>query len=135
MDYINKKTPKPSHNESSTPANTSFINTEIQMANSTYHMTSKVSLIKYLHWCLFIPPKTPLIKSIWNNQLPMYQGLTDQATENHLPDSGPATDKGHTKHTRQGIFPTQPQKKTINYTKEYEANINPPQITDENNHF
>ena len=75
---------EPSHSASYTLGDTSFINNIIQMANNAYNIKSKGRLIKYLHQCLFRPPKTSLIKYLQNNQLPTWSGLTDQAVEKHL---------------------------------------------------
>jgi hypothetical protein len=63
------------------------------VANNAYTMTSKESLIKYLHQCLFSPPKRTLIKAIQNNQFTTWPGLTAKAVQQYLPDSLPATDK------------------------------------------
>ena len=93
MYSTDEKTQKSSHNAYSTPADTSFIYMEIQMCNNAYHMTSKDSLVKYPHKCLFSPPKTTLIKAIQKNKLPTWTVLTSQAVENYLPDSAPSTDK------------------------------------------
>jgi hypothetical protein len=73
------------------------------VATNAYTMTSKESLIKYLHQCLFSPPKRTLIKAIQNNQFTTWPGLTANAVQQYLPDSSPATDKGHMKRQKQGI--------------------------------
>ena len=56
------------------------------------------------------PPKATLLKAIKNNQLATWPGLTYEAVEKYLPDSCPATDKGHIKRQRKGIRST---KKTV----------------------
>ena len=69
-------------------------------------MTSKEELIRYLHQCLFCPPKQTLLKAIKNNQLATWTGLTTEAVQKCLPDSCPATDKGHMKRQQKGIIST-----------------------------
>ena len=66
-------------------------------------MTSKASLIRYLHQYLFCPPKSTLLKAIKNNQLTTWPGLKTKAVEKYLPDHAPATDKGHMQRQRKGI--------------------------------
>ena len=44
--------------------------------HNAYTMLYKESLIKYLHQCLFCPPKQTLIAAIKNNQLTTWPGLT-----------------------------------------------------------
>ena len=80
--------------------------TKEHMAENAYAMTSKESLIRYLHQCLFSPTKKTLVKAIENNQLTTWPGLTSDAVRKHLPDSSPATDKGHMKRQRKGIRST-----------------------------
>ena len=62
---------------------------------NVYQMSSKEEVIKFLHQCLFCPPNSTLLKSIRNNQLAIWPGLTAEAVEKYLPESCPATDKGH----------------------------------------
>ena len=69
-------------------------------------MTSKESLIRYLHQCLFSPTKKTLVKAIENNQLTAWPGLTADAVRKHIPESAPATDKGHMKRQCKGIRST-----------------------------
>ena len=80
-------------------------NLELHEANSAYSLTTKSDLIKYLHQCLYSPPKIMLVKAITNNQLTMWPGLTNHAREKYLEDA-PATDKGHMQILRQGIRST-----------------------------
>ena len=47
-------------------------------------MTSTGALVKYLHQCLFSPPKRTLIKVIKNNQLATWPGLTARAEGDSL---------------------------------------------------
>ena len=54
----------------------------------------------------FFPPKLTLLKAIKNNQLATWPGLTTEAVQKYLPDSCPATDKGHMKSQRKGIIST-----------------------------
>ena len=58
---------------------------EEEYAENAYQMTSKAAIIKYLHQCLFCPPKNTLIKVIKNNQLTTWPGLTAEAVEKYLP--------------------------------------------------
>ena len=44
-------------------------------------MTSKEELIRYLHQCLFCPPKSTILKAIKNNQLATWPGLTAEAVQ------------------------------------------------------
>ena len=90
--------------------------TKEHMAENAYSMTSKESLINYLHQCLFSPTKKALVKSIENNQLTTWPGLTSDAVRKHPPDSSPATDKGHMKKPTQrnpvyDEYPTNQNKK------------------------
>ena len=78
-------------------------------------MTSKEEIIRYLHQCLFCPPKSTLLKAIKNNQLATWPGLTTESVKKYRPDSFPATDKGHMKRQRKGIRST---KDKINNTAE-----------------
>ena len=75
-------------------------------ANNVYQMTSKEEVIKFLHQCLFCPTKSTLLKAIMNNQLTTWPGLTAEAVEKYLPESCPATDKGHMKIQQKGIRST-----------------------------
>jgi hypothetical protein len=76
-----------------------------QMANNVYQMTLKEALVRFLHQCLFLPPKQTLIKALDNGQLPTWP-LTKEAVVKHLPDHSPATDKGSMKRQRQGLRST-----------------------------
>ena len=76
------------------------------MAENVYTITSKESLIRYLHQCLFIPTKKTLVKAIKNNQLTTWSGLTADAVHKHLPYAALATYKGHIKRQRKGIRST-----------------------------
>ena len=71
-----------------------------QYALNAYEMTSKASLIQYLHQAAFSPPKATLLKALHNNQFVMWPGLTVKAVQKYLPESSPATDKGHMKWTK-----------------------------------
>ena len=50
--------------------------THKQYAHNAYAMTSKASLIQYLHQAAFSPPKATLLKSVNNNQFVTWPGLT-----------------------------------------------------------
>ena len=79
----------------------------MESANNVYQMTSKEALVKFLHQCLFSPPKLTLLKALENNQLPTWP-LTKSAVAKYLPDHSPATDKGSMRRQRQGIRSTKP---------------------------
>ena len=81
-------------------------NLAMHQANNAYTMSCKESLIKYLHQCLFCPPKTTLIAAIKNNQLTTWPGLTAKAVEKYLPNYAPAKNKGHMKRHEKGIQST-----------------------------
>ena len=83
-------------------------NTDNHTSNNAYQMTSKEELIRYLHQCLFCPPKSTLLKAT-------LRGLSTEAVQKYLPDSCPATDKGHMKRQQKGIKST---KDKINNTLE-----------------
>ncbi|KAL7544532.1 hypothetical protein ACHAWF_007912, partial [Thalassiosira exigua] len=51
-----------------------------ETANNVYQMTSKESLVRFLHQCLFSPPKQTLIKALENGQLPTWP-LTKEAVK------------------------------------------------------
>ena len=70
--------------------------THKQYAHNAYEMISKASLIQYLHQVAFSPPKATILKSLHNNQFVTWPGLTVKAVNKYLPESSPATDKGHT---------------------------------------
>ena len=80
------------------PVHTSTSGT--QYADNAYQITSKGDLTRYLHRCLFYPPKQTLIKDIQNNQLTTWPGLTTTVVDKYLPDSSPATDKVYMKRHR-----------------------------------
>ena len=69
--------------------------THKQYANNTYAMTSKASLVQYLHQAAFSPPKATLLKALHNNQIVTWPVLTVKAVKKYLPESAPATDEGH----------------------------------------
>ena len=75
-------------------------------ANNAYQITSKEEPIRYLHQCLFCPPKLTLLKAIKNHQLATWPGLTTEAVQKYLPESCPATDKGNMKIQIKGIGST-----------------------------
>ena len=63
----------------------------IQKHTSTnmYQISSREEIIKYLHQCLFCPPKSTLLKAIKNNQLAMWPGLTAEAVKKILANNMP----------------------------------------------
>ena len=89
-------------------------------------MTSKASLIQYLHQASFSPPKATLFKALHNNQFATWSGLTVKAVQKYLPDSSPATDKGHMKQQEQGIRSTKNKIMTALETIETARDMNPP---------
>ena len=72
-------------------------------------MTSKQALIKYLHQCLFSPPKTTLVHALEQNYFPTWPGFTATAVKRYLPEAAPATDKGHMRRQRKGLQSTTKQ--------------------------
>ena len=98
-------------------------------------MTSKESLIKFLHQSLFSPPKSTLIKALDNNQFPTWPGFTSAAVKKYLPESSPATDKGHMKRHKQGIRSTKPKLQANLERIETERDINPPRVQEKDNHL
>ena len=89
-------------------------------------MLSKEGLIKYLHQCLFCPPKATLLKATKNNQLSTWPGLTAEAVEKHLPESCPTTDKGPKKRQSKGIRSTKEKAMAALYAIELDKYMNPP---------
>ena len=71
--------------------------THKQYAHNAYAMASKASLVQYLHQSEFSPPKATILKAVHNNKFLTWPGLTVKAVKKYLPDSSPATDKGHMK--------------------------------------
>ena len=101
--------------------------TDNHTANNAYQMTSKEELIRYLHQCLFCPPKSTLLKEIKNYQLSIWPGLTEESVQKYLPDSCPATDKGHTKRQKKGIRSTKEKVKDTLEKIETARSMNPPE--------
>ena len=66
-------------------------------------MTSKASLNQYLHQATFSPPKATFLKALQNNQFVTWPGLTVKAVQKYLPESSPATDKGHMKRQKKAL--------------------------------
>ena len=95
-----------------------------------FHWPLTEELIQYLHQCLFCPPKRTLIKAIKNQQLLSWPGLTVSAVEKYLPDSCPATDKGHMKRQQQGIRSTKDKVNREIERIETERCMHPPQETE-----
>ena len=89
-------------------------------------MTSKASLNKYLHQAAFSPPKATLLKALRNNQFATWPGLKAKAVQKYLPDSSPATDKGHMKQQKQGFRSTKNKIMTALETIENMQDMNPP---------
>ena len=89
-------------------------------------MTSNASLIQYLHQAAFSPPKATLLKALHNYQFAMWPGLTAKAIQKYLPDSSPATDKGHMKRQKKGIRSTKKKIMMALETIETARDMNPP---------
>ena len=94
-------------------------------ANNAYAITSKKTLNKFLHQCLFIPPKTIFIKSCENNQFLTWPGLKADAFKKNFPDHTPFTDKGHMKRQNQVLWSTKEKVKEALDTVETNRDINP----------
>jgi len=104
-------------------------------ANSAYDMTSKGALIKYLHQCLFSPPKLTLLRAIENNRFPTWPGLAADAVKKYLPEKLPATDRGHMKRQRKGMRSTKERIKEALDDSEEKKDINPPATVEKQNHM
>jgi hypothetical protein len=97
-----------------------------EAAHNIHAITSKEFLVKFLHQCLFSPPKRTLLKALENNQFPIWPRFMATAVRKYLPESSPATDKGHMKRQRQGIQSTKVKvSKELNRIK-YDRCMNPP---------
>ena len=77
-----------------------------EQANNAYATTTKADLIQYLHQAAFSPVKKTWMNAIENGQFATWPGLTKEAVRKYLPESSPATDKGHMKRQRKNIRPT-----------------------------
>ena len=115
------------------PVHTSTSGT--QYADNAYQITSKGDLTRYLHRCLFYPPKQTLIKDIQNNQLTTWPGLTTTVVDKYLPDSSPATDKVYMKRQRKGLRTTQDTLKEKLEVIDMERDIHPPVEREKINHI
>ena len=101
-------------------------------------MTSKQALIKYLHQCLFSPPKTTLIHALKQNYFPTWPGFTAATVKRYLPDAVPATHKGHMRRQRKGLRSTSetpPQPTTETTTTETFQDFHLPVEKEANNQF
>ena len=116
--------------------------TKNHMAANAYTLTSKESLINYLHQCLFSTKKRTLLKAIENKQLSTWPGLTALAVQKPLPESSPATDKVHMKRQQKGVCSTTtiPDSKSHKAKVkaelekiEIERDINPPHVVETQN--
>ena len=95
--------------------------------NNAYQTTSKEEPIRYLHQCLFCPPKSTILKAIKNNQLATWPGLTTESVQKYLPESCPATDKCYMKRQRKGIISTTDKIKDALEQIEIARCMNPPE--------
>ena len=77
-----------------------------EQANNAFATTTKADLIKYLHQAAFSPVKQTFLKAIKNGQFATWPGLTEEAVKKYLPESSPATDKGHMKRQQKNIRST-----------------------------
>ena len=95
-------TPQP---ETNTPADNykRSNKTHKQYAHNAYAMTSRASLVQYLHQATFGPPKATLLKAVHNNQFVTWPGLTVKAVKRYLPYSSPEKDKGHMKQQKKAL--------------------------------
>ena len=106
-----------------------------ECAANAYTLTSKQQLIQYLHQCLFCPPKLTLLKAIKNNQLTTWPGLTAQAVTKYLPETCPATDKGHMKRHRKGIRSTTDKLDRVEQQRILDTDMHPPQVDERKNYL
>ena len=104
-----------------------------ETAFNVHAISSKASVVKFLHQCLLSPPKATLLKAVENNQLPTWPGLTPNAIKKYLPDTSPATDKGHMKRQRKGLRSTKEKVSQALDKIEYERDMNPPVEREEQN--
>ena len=103
--YYHSQTTPDDHKQNTTADNYKRMDeTHKQYAHNAYAMTSKSSLVQYLHQAAFSPPKATLLKSVNNNQFVTWPGLTVKAVKKYLPELSPATDKCHMKRQKQGII-------------------------------
>jgi hypothetical protein len=119
-----------------TPASPATPPNLAETANNVYQMTSKDALVKFLHQCLFSPPKRTLVKALDNQQLPTWP-LTKEAVVKYLPDHSPATDKGSMKRQRKGlrstkVSPREILKRRLNEI-EIKSDFHPPRENAEHN--
>ena len=101
-------------------------NSTMQQANNAYIMLCKESLIKYLHQCLFCPPKKTLIAAIKHKQLTTWPGLRARAVGRYLPNHDPFMDKGHMKRHKKGIQSMKQKLRDNTESIEVKHCINPP---------
>ena len=94
-------------------------------------MTSKQALIKYLHQCLFSPPKSTLVHALEQNYFPTWPGFTAAAVKRYLPEDAPATDKGHMRRQRKGLRST--SRKSMEEKTETFKDFHPPIEKEDNN--
>ena len=82
-------------------------------------MTSKASLIQYLHQAAFSPPKATLLKAVHNNQFVMWPGLTVKSVKKYLPDSWLGKGESQTGLCILPITDTTQQTETSTHTDNY----------------
>ena len=75
------------------------------LAANVFQMRSWESLVKYLHQCLFSPPKRTLVKALENDQFPT-RPFSKEAVKKYVPNHSPAADKGSMKRQQQGLGST-----------------------------
>ena len=98
----------------------------IHYTHNYFERRKRPELAKYLHWCLWSPPNSSLIKSINNNQLEPFPGLKPELITKHLTPYK-ATDKGHMHITRMNIRYIISKNKQIKDSRLYLKYINPTQ--------
>ena len=87
--------------------------------------STKEELAMYFHQCLCSPPKSSLLKAIYNNQLDSIPDLAYDLITKHLPPST-ATKKGHMIRTRQGARSTTSNHQEVKGARAQVYNMSPP---------
>ena len=88
--------------------------------------SSQTELALFYHQVLSSPPKSTLLRAIKNKQLKSFAGLTYDLIKKHLPESCPATEKGHMVQRRAGAqSPRNNRQEIIDACKEVD-DMNPP---------
>ena len=88
--------------------------------------SSRSELALFYHQVLSSPPKSTLLRAIKNKQLKLFPGLTYDLIKNHLPESCPATEKGHMVQRRAEAQSRRNNRQEIIDTRKEVDDMNPP---------